>query len=65
MTTEGAFTSHHKLILAAQEDAQVFVASGGAIYGVQLAAAVEILRADIQELSNANVMQIAQAILGQ
>lgn len=65
MTTEGAYSHHHKLILAAQEDAQVFVASGGAVYGVQLASAVEVLRADIPELANANEMQIARAILGQ
>ncbi|MNT91410.1 hypothetical protein D3C72_2325030 [compost metagenome] len=54
-----------KLILAAQEDAQVFVASEGQIYGVTLAAAINALRNEVSSTQNATDMQVAFLILGQ
>jgi len=56
---------HNKIVAAAQEDAQYFVASEGRAYGVQLASAIRTLRAELPQLANANDMEIAQLILGQ
>lgn len=51
-----------KIVLAARDDAASFVASQGAIRGVQLEAALEHIRQQAPSLA-ANDLQLAQAIL--
>ena len=53
---------HHKLIVAAQDDAGSYVASNGAIQGPYLAAAMDQLRQDNPGLK-ASDMDLANAIL--
>lgn len=53
---------HHKLIVAAQDDAGSYVASNGAIRGPFLEAAMEQVRNDNPGL-NASDMDLANAIL--
>jgi|GEM_PF-1769212 conserverd hypothetical protein len=52
-----------KLIVAAKEDAQAFVATNGEIYGVRLSSAIETLRNTNAQLEQVSDMEIAQAIL--
>ena len=54
-----------KLIVAAQEDAQAFVATEGEISGVKLKAAIQALRADLPAAKQATDMQLALTIIGQ
>lgn len=60
--SSGSF-SDNRIVLAAREDAASFVASDGAIRGVQLEAALALLRAELPELGNASDLALAQAIL--
>jgi|GEM_PF-3405055 Protein of unknown function (DUF2388). len=53
-----------KLLLEAREDAQVYVATEGEIFGVRLAAAAEALRKELPQGYTASEMHIAQAIIG-
>ncbi|MBK4999314.1 DUF2388 domain-containing protein [Pseudomonas sp. S31] len=62
-TASSYITSHdHKLVLAAQDDAGSFVASGGEIRGPFLEAAIRQVRAEQPGLQ-ASDMELANAIL--
>jgi len=52
-----------KLVLQARDDAAGFVASAGRIRGVQLEAALRVLRERNQQAQQASDLQLAQAIL--
>ncbi|HBX55228.1 DUF2388 domain-containing protein [Pseudomonas sp. UBA2684] len=52
-----------KIVLAARDDAASFVASQGAIRGVQLEAALGSIRAQVPEAHNASDLVLAEAIL--
>ena len=54
----------HKLIRAAQDDAGVFIASGGQLRGAQLESALRYLRHHQPELSVSD-LELAEAILVQ
>ena len=60
--TTGPFDS--KLIIAAQDDAAVFVASDGQLRGARLESAIEYLRQSRPKL-HASDLELAQAILVQ
>lgn len=60
--TSGSF-SENKIVLAARDDAASHVASDGAIRGVHLEAALELLRQRVPEARTASDMELAQAIL--
>jgi len=60
--TTGPFDS--KLIIAAQDDAAVFVASDGLLRGARLESAIEYLRQSRPKL-HASDLELAQAILVQ
>lgn len=60
--SSGSF-SDNRIVLAARDDAASFVASGGAIRGVQLEAALALLRAELPGIRNASDLALAQAIL--
>ncbi|MNL45668.1 hypothetical protein D3C87_1683300 [compost metagenome] len=55
----------NKLVVAAQEDAQAFVATEGEIRGVKLNAAIRALRSELPGAKQATDMQLALTILGQ
>ncbi|HEX5843946.1 MAG TPA: DUF2388 domain-containing protein [Pseudomonas sp.] len=52
-----------KLVLAARDDAASFVASQGAIRGVQLEAALGAIRSRVPEAQGASDLLLAEAIL--
>lgn len=52
-----------KVVAAAREDAASFVASEGAIRGVQLEAALQLLRERLPEARQADDLALAEAIL--
>lgn len=52
-----------KMLLAARDDAASFVATGGAIRGVQLEASLEMIRSRVPDVQGASDMQLAEAIL--
>lgn len=52
-----------KVVAAAREDAASFVASEGAIRGVQLEAALQLLRERLPEARQAEDLALAEAIL--
>ncbi|MCY1546316.1 hypothetical protein D9M68_823060 [compost metagenome] len=52
-----------KIVLAARDDAASFVASQGAIRGVQLEAALDTIRSQVPEAQNASDLVLAEAIL--
>ena len=56
-------SGNHKIIVAAKQDADAFVASNGQIYGAFLAQAIEQLRSSNPTAAMASDMEIAQAIL--
>lgn len=60
--TSGSF-SDDRIVLAARDDAASFVASEGAIRGVQLEAALALLRAELPQATGASDLALAQAIL--
>ncbi len=60
--SSGAF-SDNRIVLAARDDAASFVASDGAIRGVQLEAALALLREKLPEAKDATDIALAQAIL--
>src|SRR5690606_10469478 len=60
--SSGSF-SDNRIVLAARDDAASFVASDGAIRGVQLVAALVLLRAELPEIRTASDLALAQAIL--
>lgn len=55
--------SDDRVVLAARDDAASFVASDGAIRGVQLEAALALLRAELPQADAASDLALAQAIL--
>ncbi len=61
-TTDASSDDDDKLLLAARDDAASFVASGGAIRGAHLEAALTRLRTKQPQLA-ASDLQLAQAIL--
>ncbi len=60
--SSGSF-SDNRIVLAAREDAASFVASEGAIRGVQLEAALVLIRDELPQVRNASDLALAQAIL--
>lgn len=52
-----------KLVLAARDDAASFVATAGAIRGVQLEAALATIRSRVPEAQGASDQMLAEAIL--
>lgn len=52
-----------KVVLAARDDAASFVASEGQIRGVQLEAAISMIRNRVPEAKNASDLVLAEAIL--
>ncbi|HUE92470.1 DUF2388 domain-containing protein [Pseudomonas sp.] len=52
-----------KIVLAARDDAASFVASQGAIRGVQLEAALGAIRSSVPEAQGASDLVLAEAIL--
>ena len=60
--SSGSF-SDDRIVLAARDDAASFVASQGAIRGVQLEAALILLRTELPAARNASDLALAQAIL--
>ncbi|HLD66535.1 MAG TPA: DUF2388 domain-containing protein [Pseudomonas sp.] len=52
-----------KIVLAARDDAASYVASAGAIRGVQLEAALATIRARVPEAQGASDQALAEAIL--
>tara|TARA_Y100000815_G_C12967587_1_gene359122 strand:+ start:117 stop:431 length:315 start_codon:yes stop_codon:yes gene_type:complete len=61
-TSDASSGGNNKVVLQARDDAASFVASNGAIRGVQLEAALQHLRAQQPGL-NASDMQLAEDIL--
>ena len=55
--------SDNRIVLAARDDAAGFVASDGAIRGVQLEAALALLRQELPQFQGASDLALAQAIL--
>jgi uncharacterized protein (TIGR02448 family) len=54
--------ANHKLIVAAQDDAAMFVATQGQVRGVQLQEALQALRSENPAMSSSD-LEIAQGIL--
>lgn len=63
-TSDASTGGNNKVVLQARDDAASFVASNGAIRGVQLEAALQHLRA-LQPGLEASDMQLAEDILAQ
>lgn len=61
--SSGSTSGDDKVVLGARDDAAMFVASGGAIRGARLEAALRRLRADDAVAREASDLQLAQAIL--
>ena len=61
--SSGSTSGDDKLVLAAREDAALFVASDGAIRGVRLEAALRHLRESDAAARTASDLRLAQAIL--
>lgn len=61
--SSGSSSGDDKLVLAAREDAALFVASDGAIRGVRLEAALRSLRERDPAARQASDLRLAQAIL--
>lgn len=55
--------NHKRIIVAAKEDAMAYVATGGQVYGAQLAQAIILTREINPEAQFATDLQIAQDIL--
>ena len=60
--SSGSF-SDNRIVMAARDDAASFVASQGAIRGVQLEAALLLLRSDLPATRDCSDLALAQAIL--
>lgn len=61
--SSGSSSSDDRIVLAARDDAASFVASEGAIRGVQLEAALVLLRTELPAVRDASDLALAQAIL--
>ena len=60
--TSGSFSSD-KVVLAARDDAAAFVATGGAVRGARLEAALRHVRERLPAASGASDLELARAIL--